>query len=114
MVLTGIMLAFFTKSAFCGSVTMIKVAISGSEHDIGMEPDIYDAMMGLRQFLFDNVYLNKNAEVATEEDKAKNIIEGCANKEELIQFIAEILLMYDALRFKDSPIALELKDKMEG
>lgn len=56
--------------------TMIKAAISGSEHDIGMEPDIYDAMMGLRQFLFDNVYLNKNAEVATEEDKAKNIIEG--------------------------------------
>lgn len=56
--------------------TMIKAAISGSEHDIVMEPDIYDAMMGLRQFLFDNVYLNKNAEVATEEDKAKNIIEG--------------------------------------
>lgn len=56
--------------------TMIKAAISGSTHDIGMEPDIYEAMMGLRQFLFDNVYLNKNAEVATEEDKAKNIIEG--------------------------------------
>ena len=56
--------------------TMIKAAISGSEHDIVMEPDIYDAMMGLRQFLFDNVYLNKNSEVATEEDKAKNIIEG--------------------------------------
>ena len=45
---------------------------------------------------------------------AKNIVEGCANKEELIQFIAEMLLMYDVLRFKDSPIALELKDKMEG
>lgn len=56
--------------------TMIKAAISGSTHDIGMEPDIYEAMMGLRQFLFDNVYLNKNAEVAAEEDKAKNIIEG--------------------------------------
>lgn len=42
---------------------------------------------------------------------AKNIIEGCATKEELTQFIAEMLLMYDALRFKDSPIALELKDK---
>ena len=34
--------------------TMIKAAISGSEHDIVMEPDIYDAMMGLRQFLFDD------------------------------------------------------------
>ena len=67
------------------------------------------------------VYIAKNNEILgiigvkdIIRGNAKNIIEGCATKEELTQFIAEMLLMYDALRFKDSPIALELKDKMDG
>jgi dGTPase len=45
--------------------------------DIAMSPEIQNAMIGLRKFMFDAVYLNKS--VKTEEDKAGFIIEGLYN-----------------------------------
>ena len=56
--------------------TMIKAVISASGDDIAMEPEVHAAMMGLRQFLFDRVYLNPELEIAAEENKAKLIIES--------------------------------------
>ncbi len=56
--------------------TMIKAVISASGDDIAMEPEVHAAMMGLRQFLFDRVYLNPELEIAVEENKAKLIIES--------------------------------------
>ena len=56
--------------------TMNKAVISASGGDIAMEPEVHAAMMGLRQFLFDRVYLNPELEIAVEENKAKLIIES--------------------------------------
>ena len=56
--------------------TMIKAVISASGSDIEMEPEVHAAMMGLRKFLFEQVYMNPNLEIATEENKARNIIES--------------------------------------
>ena len=56
--------------------TMIKAVISAIGDDIAMEPEVHAAMMGLRQFLFDRVYLNPELEIAAEENKAKLIIES--------------------------------------
>ncbi len=63
--------------------TMIKATIRGSSGDIDdiiMEADVYKAMMGLRGFLFERVYLNPDLEIAAEESKAKSIIEGLYGK----------------------------------
>lgn len=56
--------------------TMIMAIIKGSDgkDDIHMEDDIYDAMMGLRKFMFKNVYVA--SEPQKEEQKAIGIIEG--------------------------------------
>lgn len=68
---------------------MIDAIISESEGkpDVIMEDSVYDAMMGLRQFMFDNVYLRPRA--MEEEKKAYNIIESLYNlyvsKPELIE-----------------------------
>lgn len=56
--------------------TMIKSVISGSGEDIAMTPEVYRAMLGLRRFLFDRVYMNPELEIASEEDKARHIIES--------------------------------------
>ncbi|HIV86095.1 MAG TPA: deoxyguanosinetriphosphate triphosphohydrolase [Candidatus Monoglobus merdigallinarum] len=60
--------------------TMIKATIKASGDDIRMEPEVFKAMMGLRQFMFDNVYLNRDLEIASEETKARNVIEGLFSK----------------------------------
>lgn len=59
--------------------TMIHAVISASDGkpQISMEKKIYDAMMGLRKFMFDNVYIS--AEPKIEEKKAKFILEGLYN-----------------------------------
>lgn len=56
--------------------TMIKGIISASmgKPDIIMEEDILDAMMGLRKFMFENVYLNPYAKV--EEEKSYGLIKA--------------------------------------
>ena len=40
--------------------------------DIRMSSDFYDAMLGLRSFMFENVYLSKT--VKKEEDKSKGVV----------------------------------------
>lgn len=60
--------------------TLIGATISESDSEIKMKPDIFDLMMDLRKFLFDNVYLNQNSQVTFEEHKAKNVIEGLYSK----------------------------------
>ncbi len=45
---------------------------SENTNDIKMSGDFYDAMIGLRKFMFDNVYLSKN--VKKEEDKSKGVV----------------------------------------
>ena len=68
---------------------MIDAIISESEGrtDIIMEGSVFEAMMGLRQFMFENVYLRPSA--MEEEKKAYNIIESLYNlyvsKPELIE-----------------------------
>ena len=68
---------------------MIDAIISESEGrtDIIMEGSVFEAMMGLRQFMFENVYLRPRA--MEEEKKAYNIIESLYNlyvsKPELIE-----------------------------
>ena len=54
--------------------TLVKAVIfeSQNKNEIKMTADIYEAMMGLRQFMFDNVYIN--AEPQKEERKAVGII----------------------------------------
>lgn len=37
---------------------------------------VYDAMMGLRRFLFGNVYLNKNAEMQQKRIRQKILLKG--------------------------------------
>ncbi len=56
--------------------TMIWAVIGESDGmaTIGMSSQIYDAMMGMRQFLFENVYISSEPKI--EEKKAKRIIEG--------------------------------------
>ena len=39
-----------------------------------MEPEVYEAMMGLRKFMFENVYLNDYAR--SEEKKSFNVIKS--------------------------------------
>ena len=41
-------------------------------NDIKMSDDVYDAMLGLRSFMFENVYLSKT--VKKEEDKSKGVV----------------------------------------
>lgn len=60
--------------------TMIKATIDGSCGDIAMKPEIFDALMGLRRFMFERVYLNPDLEICQEEDKARNVIEGLYSK----------------------------------
>ena len=59
--------------------TMIHAVISASDGKptISMEKSIYDAMMGLRRFMFDNVYISSEPKI--EEKKAKFILEGLYN-----------------------------------
>ncbi|MBQ3573320.1 MAG: deoxyguanosinetriphosphate triphosphohydrolase [Clostridia bacterium] len=56
--------------------TMIWAVVSESDNkpDIFMQSDVYDIMMKLRQFMFDNVYISSDAKA--EEKKGKGIIEG--------------------------------------
>lgn len=56
--------------------TMIKAVITSSmdKDDILMEENVYRAMMGLRKFMFENVYVA--SEPQREENKAVGIIEG--------------------------------------
>ena len=56
--------------------TMIWAVVKESDNkpQIGMDTEIYDAMMGMRQFLFENVYISSEPKI--EERKAKHIIEG--------------------------------------
>jgi len=69
--------------------TMIEAIISESENkpDIIMEQTVFNAMMELRQFMFENVYLRPYA--VEEERKAFNVIESLynlyASKPELIE-----------------------------
>ncbi len=61
--------------------TMIKAAVEyGTQNGIGMKPEIYQAMLGLRKFMFDKVYLNSNSDAKAEESKARYIIEGLYTK----------------------------------
>lgn len=50
------------------------IRASQNQDDILMEPDYYEAMMGLRQFMFEQVYIS--SEPKREEQKAKGILEG--------------------------------------
>ncbi|MBQ9757507.1 MAG: deoxyguanosinetriphosphate triphosphohydrolase, partial [Clostridia bacterium] len=56
--------------------SMIKSIIKESyqKPDIMMEKDVFEAMMGLRKFMFENVYLNDYAK--NEEKKAFNVIKS--------------------------------------
>ena len=55
--------------------TLIHATIAAStEQAIAMEPKVYDAMMGLRTFMFEHVYVNSKAK--REEQKAEGIIGG--------------------------------------
>lgn len=61
--------------------TMIKAAVNnGTKNGISMRDDIYEAMIGLRQFMFDKVYLNTASGAKVEEGKARYIIEGLYSK----------------------------------
>ena len=55
--------------------TMVKSIVLASldKPQIDMEPAVLDAMMGLRTFMFENVYLSSNV-TKTEERKAKQVI----------------------------------------
>ncbi len=59
--------------------TLIVDVIENSQNKpkITMSSEIYEAMMELRQYMFDNVYINSAAK--TEEDKAKGIVETLFN-----------------------------------
>lgn len=59
---------------------------SDSNEDIVMSPRIWEAMMELRQFLFDNVYTRSDAK--TEEPKALGLV--CALFDYYIEHIAEV------------------------
>ncbi|MBE7031607.1 MAG: deoxyguanosinetriphosphate triphosphohydrolase [Ruminococcaceae bacterium] len=54
--------------------SLIRSIIRASENrpDITMEPEVFEAMMGLRRYMFDNVYLNDYAK--SEEKKSFNVI----------------------------------------
>ena len=56
--------------------SMIKSIIRASDNkpDITMEPEVFEAMMGLRKFMFENVYLNDYAKA--EEKKSFNVIKS--------------------------------------
>lgn len=56
--------------------SLIKSIIRASHNspDISMEPEVYEAMMGLRKFMFENVYLNDYAR--SEEKKSFNVIKS--------------------------------------
>lgn len=61
--------------------TMIKAVVeSGADGGIKMHSEIYGAMLGLRQFMFDKVYLNTDSGAKAEEGKARYIIEGLYSK----------------------------------
>ena len=60
--------------------TMIKAVINSSGSDIEMEAEVHAAMMGLRKFLFEQVYMNPHLEIAAEENKARHIIESLYDK----------------------------------
>ncbi len=56
--------------------TMIRAVVTESydKSEIAMNPEIYEAMMGMRRFLFDNVYVSSEPKI--EERKANCIIQG--------------------------------------
>lgn len=63
-----------THSARIDSMIQSIVRASDNKADIAMEPHIYEAMMGLRKFMFENVYLNDYAR--NEEKKSFNVIKS--------------------------------------
>ena len=56
--------------------TMIWAVIRASDNspEIRMEQEVFDAMMGLRKYMFENVYISSEPKI--EEKKAKGILEG--------------------------------------
>ncbi|MDO4744471.1 MAG: deoxyguanosinetriphosphate triphosphohydrolase [Clostridia bacterium] len=54
------------------------IASSTGNSDISMQPEVYNAMMGLRQFMFENVYRNPYAK--SEESKFYAVVEALFEK----------------------------------
>lgn len=66
---------------------------SWNRNEVSMTPDIEDAMMQLRKFMFDNVYIGSDAKI--EETKVHSIIEAlfsyyCKNPSKLPSHLVEI------------------------
>ncbi|MCH4887703.1 deoxyguanosinetriphosphate triphosphohydrolase [Acidaminobacter sp. JC074] len=61
-----------TSSKRINSMIMNVIENSTDKHEIQMSPDVYELMLRLRNFMFDNVYLNEIAK--GEEKKAKVIV----------------------------------------
>ncbi len=63
-----------THSERIDSMIMSVIRASEGKPDIAMEEEVFEAMMGLRKFMFENVYLNEYAK--NEEKKSFNIIKS--------------------------------------
>lgn len=84
---------------------VIKQSMNGDE--ISMEPEVYKAMMGLRRFMFDNVYISSAAK--KEEGKADGIIEGLYNA-----YIENPSLIPDGFKAADGDIHIWARDYIAG
>lgn len=62
-----------TSSKRINTMIMNVIENSTGKNEISMSPDMYDLMLRLRNFMFDNVYLNEVAK--GEEDKARLIVQ---------------------------------------
>lgn len=63
-----------SHSARIDSMINSIIRASDNQPDIAMEPEVFEAMMGLRKFMFENVYLNDYAKA--EEKKSFNVIKS--------------------------------------
>ncbi len=103
--------------------SLIRSIIRASEGkpDITMEPEVFEAMMGLRRYMFDNVYLNDYAK--NEEKKSFNVISSLfslysENPELIPQSVREIscsednmIVVRDTIAGMTDRYALSLFDK---
>lgn len=103
--------------------SLIRSIIRASEGkpDIAMEPEVFEAMMGLRRYMFDNVYLNDYAK--NEEKKSFNVISSLfslysENPELIPQSVREIscsednmIVVRDTIAGMTDRYALSLFDK---
>ena len=96
-----------THSARIGTMISSIINKSYGEEIIEMEPEVYEATMNLRKFMFDRVYLDKNVKV--EDTKVDRILTYLYNfyKKDLYRIPKEHLSLYENIEHTEDEIVAD-------